>query len=287
MSARLPILARVTRRPCGPRAKRGSEVPMAVRISPDHRVYLLIHVLLFVSGLAIAQIGGPILIAIGASVSATGVCGWAIYFWIRFTDNSTQALTRIRQLGLIDAFPARSVPIRAEYEARFSIAREQIDFLGFGLRALREDFGPSFTSWLHHARVRILLIDPEAPVPGWSYVTQRDLEEGNSAGAIRNDVVQFLQYMCPLVNAQSQRLQIRLYSCLPALNICRIDNEIFWGPYILGEQSRNTPTFLVNRAGALYAVLANHYEEVWTNSSYSRSAYITSTKSGQLVPVIR
>jgi hypothetical protein len=256
------------------------------RFRPDHQIYLLIHIVLFIGGLAIAQIGGAILVAVGTSVSATGVCGWAIYFWIRFTDNSTQSLTRIRQLGIIDAFPARSVPIRPEYEKRFNAARERIDFLGFGLRALREDFGASFPAWVQHASIRVLLIDPDAPVSDFSYADQRDSEEGNSRGAIRNDVLQFLTFMQPFVNKHPDRLRIRLYSCLPALNVCRIDNEIFWGPYILGQQSRNTPTFLVNRAGAMYVILSDHYEEMWNNQNYSRDAYISSPNGKQLEPVI-
>lgn len=256
------------------------------RITPDHRVYLLIHVLLFVSGLAIAQTGGPIRIAIGTSVSATGVCGWAIYFWIRVTDNSTQALARIRQIGIIDAFPARSVPIRPEYERRFNAARDQIDFLGFGLRALREDFGDSFSAWLNHTRIRVLLVDPEAPSSELTYADQRDREEGNSHGAIRNDVTQFLAFMTPLVNKYPKNLRIRLYCCMPAINVCRIDNEIFWGPYILGEQSRNTPTFLIDRSGIMYSVLARHYEEIWENSDHSRAAYVFSNDTGLYEPAI-
>jgi hypothetical protein len=241
-------------------------------IRPDHQVYLLAHVLLFIGGLLIVQIGGPIWIAVGTSVSATGICGWAIFFWIRLSEEAAQGMNRIRQIGLIDAFPARSVPIRSEYESRFNAARRGIDFLGFGLRALREDFGSDFARWLEGIPIRILLVDPQAPHPGWHYVSQRDIEESNSPGSIEQDVQQFLQFLTPIKNLYPDRLQVRLYSCLPALNVCRIDDEIFWGPYVLGVQSRNTPTFLTGRFGVLHNLLEAHYESVFSDQ-FSRDAY--------------
>ncbi|MFY1668820.1 hypothetical protein ACN27G_02505 [Plantactinospora sp. WMMB334] len=240
---------------------------------PEHQVYLLVHVLLFVVGLLVAQLDGQIWLAIGTSVSATGICGWAIFLWLRITEQSTQGQRRIQGLGLTDAFPARSVPIRPEYERRFVSARQQIDFLGFGLRALREDFGDQMDTWLRRVPIRILLVDPDAPTPGWSYAYQRDVEESNSPGSIATDVVNFLRAMEPVKNRFPERLHIRLYTCLPAINVCRIDDEIFWGPYVLGAQSRNTPTFVVSRTGPLFDVLRSHYEQIWTDSRYSRDGF--------------
>lgn len=245
---------------------------LKILLRPEHQVYLLIHILLFVGGLFVALLGGPLWIAIGTSISATGVCGWAIFFWIRLNETTQGELTRIRQVGITDAFPARSVPIRPEYERRFNSARRHIDFLGFGLRALREDFGDDFSAWLQRVHIRILLVDPDAPASTWKYTSQRDHEENNSPGSIHNDVCQFLNFLTPVKTAFPSRLQVRLYTCLPALNICRIDEELFWGPYVLGRQSRNTPTFLTTRPGLLFGVLSDHYEAVFSDR-FSRDAY--------------
>ena len=244
------------------------------KLRPEGYVYLLIHVVLFTGGLLIAQAGGATWVAVGTSVAATGICGWVIFFWIRMTEKNVRGTHRIQQLGITDAFPARSVPIRPEYEMRFELARQQIDFLGFGLRALREDFGGQMQNWLNRVPLRILLIDPEQPHSDWNYVTQRDAEEGNSRGSIRSDVASFLEFMTPLKNRFPDRLNIRLYSCLPSINICRIDDEAFWGPYLLGAQSRNTPTLLVARYGAMFDVLVSHYDLMWSDERYSRDAYV-------------
>jgi hypothetical protein len=260
-------------------------ITAGTRVQPEQQVYLLIHILLFAAGLLIAQIGGALWAAIGTSVAATGICGWVIFFWIRSTERSSGGRLRIQQLGIIDAFPARSVPIRPEYEMRFNRARQQIDFLGFGLRALREDFGPQMARWLEAVPVRILLVDPERPLSSWTYADQRDREEANPLGSIGRDVRAFLQFAAPLKNRYRNRLDIRLYSCLPAINVCRIDDEIFWGPYVVGAQSRNTPTFLVARSGTMFDVLSNHFQLIWENDEYSRDAFDSGHESS-VVPVL-
>jgi hypothetical protein len=203
-------------------------------LRPDQQIYLLVHVVLFTGGVIIAQVGGNALwVAVGTSVAATGITGWVIFLWIRATDRSTEDRERLARVGIVTAFPARSVPIRSEYERRFNASRGQIDYLGFGLRALREDFLDQFPRWLQHTKIRVLLVDPTAPHTTATYVSQRDLEEGNAHGSIESDVKAFLTAYLPIKQQFPDRFQVRLYSSIPALNICRIDDEIFWGPYFV------------------------------------------------------
>ncbi|GAB3885665.1 hypothetical protein GCM10027612_21450 [Microbispora bryophytorum subsp. camponoti] len=207
-----------------------------------------------------------------------------IFIWLRLSEQNGVRARHIQQVGIVDAFPARSVPIKHEYESRFNNARKQIDFLGFGLRALREDFGNDMANWLERVPVRILLLDPEKPDPAFTYAHQRDLEESNSPGSIATDIASFLYFMAPLKNKYPKRLEIRLYSCLPAINVCRIDDEIFWGPYIMGAQSRSTPTFLASPAGIMFKILVDHYDQIWVDGRFSRSGFRRLNR--QYVPVI-
>lgn len=238
-------------------------------------MYLVVHVLIFVVGLLIAQTGHPVLLAIGTSVAATGISGWAIFLWIRLSDRHADDRRRLIEMGIVTVFPARSVPIRPEYERRFSNARQHIDFLGFGLRALREDFLADFENWLAHAPIRVLLVDPEAPARRWHYTDQRDLEEGNDVGSIARDVRNFVTATVGIKRAWPERFEVRLYQSVPAVNVCRIDDDVFWGPYLMGEQSRNTPTFLVARTGPMFNLLTSHFEQIWTSDAYSRPAFMT------------
>lgn len=177
------------------------------------------------------------------------------------------------QLGLINGFAARSVHIKHEYENRFNAANIKIDFFGFGLRSLREDFLNDFERWLTKVPVRVLLIDPLAPSETHTYTKQRDIEEGNHIGSIDSDVFQFIKATVCIKNKFKERFNVRLYRCIPAVNYCQIDGVIFWGPYLIGKQSRNTPTFLINNEGSLFSVFQEHYEQIWNDDNFSRAAF--------------
>ncbi|OAI45016.1 hypothetical protein AYO43_08640 [Nitrospira sp. SCGC AG-212-E16] len=161
--------------------------------------------------------------------------------------------------------------IRQDYVQRLEKAEEQIDIIGFGLSSFREDFLDDFSKWKQRANVRILLVDPEFPSGELSYANQRDTEEKNSLGKIASDVRKFVEVVGSLISEDGDRVfDIRLYRCLPSLNIFRIDDELFWGPYLVGEQSRNSPTFLVQRGGILFDRFTRQFECIWKDDKFSR-----------------
>jgi hypothetical protein len=235
-------------------------------------VYLLVHALVFSIGISMTQLGHGLFVAIGTSLIATGVAGWVIFFWVRQEKQSLKAIKSLQTLGVTEGFPARSVPIRHEYEQRFNDSRTEISIIGFGLNALRGDFLPSFPGWASRTRVRILLVDPEFPGSGWSFAGQKDAEEGNLVGTIRSEVKTFLDATAGLRAEHPDTFQVRLYTAIPSMNVCVIDDEIFWGPYIVGQQSRNMPTFLCRRGGTLYEVLHTHFDTIWGSTEMSRPA---------------
>jgi hypothetical protein len=166
------------------------------------------------------------------------------------------------EAGLVQVFPGRSVRIRDEYDRRLAKARHHVDVLGFGLRSFREDYGTRLVELATRAQVRLLLLDPTFPMLA-SYALQRDQEERNTAGSIAGDVREFLIQVLPSVRSQGDRVAVRLYRTLPMVNIFRVDSELFWGPYLIGDQSRNSPTLLVREGGYLFTRLMDHFETVW------------------------
>lgn len=234
-------------------------------------VYVVCNGLLVVIGLIMTILGGSLAAAVGTSLIATGMAGGVLFLYILMTERLSERYELISEFGLLNIFRSRSVSIRAEYESRLDNARTHIDLLGFGQRAFREDFGKRFSAWANNgASVRILLLDPNYPNDAWQLATQRDSEEGNTEGDIGRDVEAFLRDTQSL-RAQVDKFQVRLYGCLPALNILRIDDELFWGPYLIRKPSRNAPTLLVSR-GELYDAMVDHFESIWNDATLSIAA---------------
>ncbi|MEZ4225047.1 MAG: hypothetical protein R3B13_29100 [Polyangiaceae bacterium] len=194
---------------------------------------------------------------------AAGITGWVVFVYVMLSRRTSDKLAVLDAFGLVGAFEGRSTRIRDEYDARLRKAHKHIDLMGFGLRALREDHADNFAGWASRTHVRILLIDPRP------HARQRDLEENNTRGAIEEDVKQFARATAALRKTNKQ-FEVRLYTCLPSVNVFRIDDDLFWGPYLIRKQSRNSPTFLTVKGGHLYEVFAQHFEEIWSDDRLSR-----------------
>lgn len=221
-----------------------------------------------------------LLFSVGTGMMATGICGLFTFGWVIYSDNEEEKRKQINtaasHMGLVNAFEKRSISISEEYSSRLSSARHNIDIIGFGLSALLNDHGDYFLEWSKHAKVRIILIDPDFPSVDNSLANLRDKEERNNCGSIRTDVCNFLKETKHLWGDPQINFDVKLATVLPSINMFRIDDEIFWGPYFLNSNkkiekllSRNLPTFLINKSGYLYDVLVEHFEAIWGDSDKS------------------
>ena len=237
-------------------------------ITPIHWLYLVIHLAFVAFGILLVQSkGSPIQFSIGTSLLATGITGWAVFVYILLHDSLRDRVELAQLLRIKSYFSSRGSSIRNEYERRLINAKSSIDILGFGQRALLEDYQSKFVEWKLRAKVRILLLDPDYPSASNAVADLRDLDENQTVGTISNEVKQFIRNSSALHGAG---FHIRLYRCLPSVNIFRVDDEMFWGPYFIRKVSRNSPTFVVERGGDLYDELLSHFETIWRDDSLSR-----------------
>jgi hypothetical protein len=240
-------------------------------LRPQHYTYLALHVVLLLVGTYLTQLKGPVWVGCGSSLIAAAITGWVVFIYIFLSQRRSELLDLIAVFGLKGAFDGRSVSIREEYDSRLKRATKAIDVLGFGQRSLREDHSAEFASWSQRAVVRILLIDPEFPAKRSLYADQRDTEEGDPPKRISRDVRAFIDASRAVIAEGGTRFQVRLYTCLPSINVFRIDDELFWGPYLIGQPSRNSPTFLVGDDGILFRKITEHFDKIWDDPHLSRA----------------
>jgi hypothetical protein len=226
--------------------------------------------IIFLVGVVLVQQRSAAWTAVGSSLMAAGMAGWVLFLYVWLSESRAERLEMLRQLGFRCAFPVRSVGIKGQYDKRLAHATSQIDIMGFGLRSLRQDYERQFAAWAACASVRILLLDPDFPTPQCSMADQRDREERDDGGTIRRDVEAFVKAAAPLIREEQAAFKVRLYRCLPTVNMFRIDRELFWGPYLVREASRNLPTFVIAEGGSLFPVLTRHFETIWSDPELSR-----------------
>lgn len=236
-----------------------------------HAAILAIGVFVTDSSYLSSTFDDPITDAVGTSLIATGAAGMLLFVYVQRTDTLRNRLEIFTKAGLTSIFPNRAARIRHEYDARLKSAKE-IDVVGWGLSNFREDYGDQFSEWSQRRKVRILMVDPDYPSPNESIADLRDAEEKRPTGDIRRHVAAFQELLTSEGLSHTEGFQVRLMGALPAINLLRADDEIFWGPYLMGLQSRNTPTLIAQRGGFLYDVLKAHFDAVWELSAPSTEA---------------
>lgn len=241
---------------------------------PTNMFWIVGHVVMLATGIFLTVIAGQsvhkdILLGVGGSLIAAGIAGEILFLYVASSQQTKDKLDLISIAGLQRIFPTRSVSIRDEYHSRLRNAKE-VDILGFGLSSFREDYGNKFAELSLNTSFRILLLDPDFPSPANSVATIRDREEGNNDGDIKRDVDAFESAVRRSTSLVKAKFRVRRLTALPSINIFRVDDEIFWGPYLISDQSRNMPTLLVRRGGFLYDQIKSHFENLWTSDQFSK-----------------
>jgi hypothetical protein len=234
----------------------------------SHSVVVLLGIIFLVAAPVHNMLGQGFSEGIGGSLIAGGIAGITLFLYVLTTEGLKSRIEAFTKAGLLKIFSGRSVLIRDEYDTRLAQAR-YIDLVGFGLSAFREDYLKDFVSWSHRADVRILLIDPDFPTRDHSLADQRDREENNPVGQIRSDVDAFEKAVSKLTGVNRKRFKVHRMRAIPAINMFRIDDDVFWGTYLMQQQSRNTPTLLATRGGFLFDMLQKHFDALWAQSSPS------------------
>jgi hypothetical protein len=242
---------------------------------PTNIFWIVGHIIMLAVGIFLTVVAAQsahkeILLGIGGSLIASGIAGEILFLYIVASQQTKDRLDLISVAGLQRIFETRSVSIREEYHSRLRSAKE-VDILGFGLSSFREDYGRKFSELSLNTSFRILLLDPDFPSSENSVASIRDREEGNNQGDIRRDVEAFESIVRGMKDLARTNFQVRRLLALPSINVFRVDDEIFWGPYLIANQSRNMPTLLVRRGGFLYDQIKGHFEQLWTNDQFSKS----------------
>jgi hypothetical protein len=237
-------------------------------LSPTSQMWLSIHLFLVVLGMLCMTTEGETIFgatlaqSLGSSVLATGIVGMALYLYVRLAERTQDRLQVLTDAGIVSVFRHRSVRIKSHYDERLRVAK-RIDLIGLGLSSFREDYADDFAEWSRRANVRILVLDPNFPTKSQSLADYRDVEEQGMKGEIRRDVEAFQKAVDEDAGINRVRFEVRRMRSIPAINLLRIDDEIFWGPYLMAERSRNTPTLLVQRGGFMFDDLEKHFEATW------------------------
>jgi hypothetical protein len=116
----------------------------------------------------------------------------------------------------------------------------------------------------HEATIQVLLQDPLHPPGPWTFLNHRDYEEGNSIGTDLDQVYSFItKFGMKEQFSGGGSWELRLTRAIPTICYFRIDDCIYWAPYLAQVFGDRSPHMRVDRGGKLFEVLERHFDRLW------------------------
>lgn len=160
--------------------------------------------------------------------------------------------------GIQNIYKSRSL-MNKDCDISIANAKRQIDIVAFGLKSFRTDYGNSALALLQKGvNIRIITMDPES-----KFVKQREIEEGEVPGQIKNTIEQLVEWAEKL-NAESTngKITIKGYSCMTLDFYWRVDDDIYVGPYWYKYPSQQTISYKFTKGDGFDAYY-EYFDRLW------------------------
>lgn len=205
--------------------------------------------------------GTAILLSIGCSMLASSLVSWLTAQYLTRAETIREV---IRDWGLVAIYPTRQASNRSADDA-FRVLERQLDMIGWGFRALRD----SQTGLLREKVRRGLQIRILTPAPTAPCVAQRERDECEVSGQIRNTIEQLTAWVASLrqLAKDPEQVQLRHYDALPQDYYFRADGHLFVGPYQWGKISQQTITYEFCAPSRGHAEYAAFFERLWDSAA--------------------
>ena len=162
--------------------------------------------------------------------------------------------------GIQNIYKRRSL-MNKDCDISIDNAKRQIDIVAFGLKSFRTDYGNSALALLQKGvNIRIITMDPES-----KFVKQREIEEGEVPGQIKNTIEQLVEWAEKL-NAESTngKITIKGYSCMTLDFYWRVDDDIYVGPYWYKYPSQQTISYKFTKGDGFDAYY-EYFDRLWND----------------------
>ncbi len=203
-----------------------------------------------------------ILLSIGCSLIASSV---VTFLTSKYLVRTTRVKKIIDFWGLEAIFETRQEMNRST-DIAFETLEKKLDIIAWGLKSFREAKGKIVSEKVKKGlKIRLLV-----PHPDSNYVQQREKDENEVPGQIRNTILHLQTWVKELQKKapQPDNIQIKYYNSLPEDFYFRVDDSIFVGPYLYGISSQQTISYEFGGTARGAAYYKEYFESLWANSDF-------------------
>lgn len=198
-------------------------------------------------------------ISVGCSLLASGIVILAQELLVE-----GKRLDPLEEWGLEKIYETRAEKNK-ESDPELDKAKQQVDAIAFGLKSFRAKHTKRIEKILKHGvNVRILTMNPD---DNNIFLKQREIEEEETEGQIKNSIIQLVSWANRLNSRNySGKIQIKGYKCMTLDFYWRVDDEIYIGPYWYHVGSQQTITYKFRKGKRGFDIYKDYFEELWNDS---------------------
>lgn len=198
-------------------------------------------------------------ISVGCSLLASGIVILAQELLLE-----GKKVDPLEEWGLEKIYETRAEKSK-ESDPELDKAKEQLDVIAFGLKSFRSKHTKRVEKILKRGvNVRILTMNPNEDN---LFLKQREHEEEETEGQIRNSIVQLVKWADNLNSRNyAGKIEIKGYKCMTLDFYWRVDNDIYVGPYWYHVGSQQTITYKFHKGGKGFDTYSDYFEELWNDN---------------------
>jgi hypothetical protein len=223
---------------------------------------LLVGTICIIMGCFIKDTGGTILVSIGCSLAASAIVAGVNNFY-----NESENV--LKAWGVDKVYKTRAEKSK-DSDPKLTKAHDHLDIVAFGLKSFRSGHRSEILQCLMNGvNIRIITMDPDS-----TNAQNRASEEGETIEQIAHSINDLIEW-CKILNrdakkksAKAGQIRIMKYKCMTLDFYWRCDDELYFGPYLLGKDSQQTVTFRAIKGGKLFDMYTEYFEELWQNGEF-------------------
>jgi hypothetical protein len=149
----------------------------------------------------------------------------------------------------------------------FETLENNLDIIAWGLKSFRDAKDKIVRDKVKKGlKIRFI-----APAPDSYYVKQREIDEKEVEGQIRNTIVNLGEWIESLrqIAPDANNVQIKHYNSLPEDFYFRVDDYIYLGPYQWGKSSQQTISYEFKRQSKGFTYYNDYFEKLWNSPEFT------------------
>jgi len=222
-------------------------------------VIIIVGLLVILADIFWLKTSQNIWISIGCSLLASGIVILAQAILI---DGKKE--DPLEEWGLEKIYETRAEKNK-ESDPELDKAKEQVDAIAFGLKSFRTKHTKKVEKILRKGvNIRILTMNPDKEN---IFLKQREIEEQETEGQIRNSIEQLVTWANDLnLKGYKGKIEVKGYKCMTLDFYWRVDDDIYIGPYWYHVGSQQTITYKFHKGKKGFDTYKEYFESLWDDN---------------------